>query len=405
MKKWLVSLACLMVLSQTALAIDLKRGLPTDTWVTWPSEREWSEAGFLKTYPEWRKTYGPQDLANAKVAGFDFIRLGLDPAPFIHQPSPAKTALMIKGMNATIAEILASGLNVVVDIHTIPVSGRAVGTESYLANAKSFNRYLSLISMLGQALATQDPARVAFEPINEPTIDCSWETTSAARWPAMAVKLHATARRAAPKLPIIIHGGCWGGSDGLIKLKPSAFRDPNIIWSFHSYAPFLLTHQGASWTDGSTKYMSGLRYPPVPADQARILEESLARVAAADLTPARKEELSAEIKRDINNFFTPGFIENEMSQPFRDVSTWTKINKIPADHILLGEFGVIKADLAAITPDEIRAPIIEATRKYAESYGYAWSIWHWGGSFGITNEETKREFTPIIMQALGMKKP
>jgi hypothetical protein len=34
-----------------------------------------------------------------------------------------------------------------------------------------------------------------------------------------------------------------------VKLNPHAFRDGNIYWSFHSYEPFVVGHQGASWVE------------------------------------------------------------------------------------------------------------------------------------------------------------
>ncbi len=47
----------------------------------------------------------------------------------------------------------------------------------------------------------------------------------------------------------------------------------NLIWSFHSYAPFILTHQGAGWTGDVSPYATGLPYPPFGENKAAVDEK------------------------------------------------------------------------------------------------------------------------------------
>jgi endoglucanase len=46
------------------------------------------------------------------------------------------------------------------------------------------------------------------------------------------------------------------------RIDPREFPDDNLIWTFHSYEPFLLTHQGATWAGDFIPYVTGLPYPP-----------------------------------------------------------------------------------------------------------------------------------------------
>ncbi|HRY27193.1 MAG TPA: NAD(+)/NADH kinase, partial [Geminicoccaceae bacterium] len=82
---------------------------------------------------------------------------------------------------------------------------------------------------------------------------------------------------------LVVSGACWGGADGLVALDPSRFPDDNLVWSFHSYAPFILTHQGAGWTGDISPYATGLPYPPYGAnarETAAALKAIRARVRA-----------------------------------------------------------------------------------------------------------------------------
>ena len=51
----------------------------------------------------------------------------------------------------------------------------------------------------------------------------------------------------------------------MIDSKP--FDDPNIIYTFHYYDPFIFTHQGATW---SAKGLPELKGVPFPADGREI---------------------------------------------------------------------------------------------------------------------------------------
>ena len=197
--------------SYAAETIVLKRGLPTDIWLTWPTDERLDEPGLIAKFPEYRQEYQGQEFHMAKKAGFDFIRLTIDPAIFLYNRTPEKTAKLIAGMKIAIAEIQAAGLNVVVDMHSIPRVGTSPGTFQVMENAALFKTYLAVIADIGKSLAGYDAMQVAFEPMNEPTADCEWDMKSGdkPKWPAMLKQLHGAARAAAPKLTLILSGGCW----------------------------------------------------------------------------------------------------------------------------------------------------------------------------------------------------
>jgi endoglucanase len=380
----------------------MQRGIATEPWTTWPGEAEWTPAA-LTPFPEWRRFADVTALQRLKAAGFDFVRLALDPAPVLAPTRPMSEATFVAETKASLRLIQSAGLNVIVDLHAIPVTPgwRPTGTQSYLQDAQSFGAYVDLIEQVATALADEDPARVSLELMNEPTIDCPYSEVSD-RWPAMLATLHRRARQAAPKLTLILSGACWGGAEGLEQLQPAAFADDNIIWSFHSYDPFVVTHQGASWNDGPESFISGLRFPPDLTQGAEVITAALDRIWAKDMTLQRRVDLIKQLSKTLAVYFASGDGSSLVDASFAKVEAWAQRNTIPASRILLGEFGVILTSGSAQTPPETRVKLIAAMRRAAEARGFAWSIWCWSGSFATVESDTDRRLRPDLLEALGL---
>src|SRR5919198_6696518 len=72
-----------------AATFSMKRGLNLDLWMTWPQEDRWGEPETMLPFPEWRQKLTDKDLAALKAAGFDFLRMPVDPAPFLSKRTAA----------------------------------------------------------------------------------------------------------------------------------------------------------------------------------------------------------------------------------------------------------------------------------------------------------------------------
>jgi hypothetical protein len=183
---------------------------------------------------------------------------------------------------------------------------------------------------------------VAFEPINEPMIDCPWDGNSR-RWPAMAQKLHATARAAAPKLTIVMQGACWGSAEGLADLDPAKFNDRNIIWSFHTYDPMIFTHQGASWVDGPPKFVRNLTYPPQATDKKKIIDATVQAINRSNMSTSNKVQLITDAKAELNDYFSTAELKPAMEQPGRKstrsrIPEFLLVNSVSSAVILAAPF-------------------------------------------------------------------
>jgi endoglucanase len=403
-RSWVVTFAFLFLIlvRGDAHAIDFKHGLSTDVWTTWPDRAELISKASLNEFPEWRTQVSRAEIEALRKAGFDFVRLTVDPSVFLHKPSAAKTQILLDGVKKGIATLQSSGLQVIVDVHAIPGDTSQTGIGDYLNDEKRFVEYLALVTEIGRAIAKEDPEQVAFEPINEPSIDCGTSAKDL-RWPAMAKRLHATARAAAPKLTIIMQGACNGSADGLTALKPSNFADNRIIWSFHSFEPRIFTHQGASWATGIERYIDGLSYPPKMSEKQVVAERATISIRDSGFAKDEEQRRLTELKTALDDYYAPGRAKAMIQAPFDKVANWAKINNIPGEKILVGEIGVIRGDLFKSVPNRTRGAYFADTISAIEKNGWAWATWGWGGTFAIVESDENRKFIPALLDAMHLQ--
>lgn len=366
-----------------AATFSAKRGINMDIWVYWPGRDKWADEKVMLPFPEWRQHVTAEELAQIKADGFDFVRMPVDPAPFLVSESADLRQKLLASVLDSAQAINAAGLKVVVDMHLIGAD--QVGTMgSVMSDPAQFDRYLELVREVGKLLAQQDPAMVAFELMNEPVVDCE---TGENRWPEMQGKLYAAARASATKLTLVMTGACWGSGEKLAQIDPSVVADDNVIWTFHFYEPFLLSSQGASWAGDLVQYVTGLPYPTSALPRVE-LDAALAAVRQKirDEAPLlRRMGMIAYLDEQMALIDTDEKLLTSMAKPFDVVVAWADKHGIKRENILLGEFGMITQDYGKpfITPPAWRAAYTRDVIKLAEDRGFAWSIWGYGGSFGL----------------------
>src|SRR4051812_29174270 len=224
-KNCLVALALLAVavLPAEAATFSMKRGLNLDRWATWPPEDRWNNPEALLPFPEGRKSLDADGLARLKGEGFDFLRMPIDPAPLLSDKAAGLRERLIASVVESARLINRAGLKVVVDMHLIPSSGRSVGMREVMDDPELFDRYVELVRTLAHALSNEDPALVAFEPMNEPVVDCDADHTNL--WPERLQRLYAAARASATQLTIVLTGACFSGAEALAKVNAKAIPD------------------------------------------------------------------------------------------------------------------------------------------------------------------------------------
>jgi endoglucanase len=385
--------------------IQLKRGFPTDTWVTWPEIDGLKADSVTAVFPEYRKFVQASDFVAAKQAGFDFVRLGVDPVVFLLDRSPARTEKLLAGVRLAVDEVLAAGLKVDLDMHTVPREHGSPGTEQIVQDDKNFTDYLTVIADVGRVVASYPKDKVAWEVLNEPTLDCAWDRKKgdALRWPKMLVDLHVAARKVAPEHTLILSGACWGGAEGLAEIDPKSVADDNVLWSFHSYDPFVFSHQGATWTGNFVAYLKDVRFPPDAKDKKIVLSNVLKSIKTSKASKEQKAAWIDEATSDLNDYYTPGRAEQHAKESMVLVDTWTKKHGVPSSRIFIGEFGAMRTEKDSDEKKADRLRFYKLLRTEAEKRGFTWSLWQWSGVMGISKDFDGRSFDPAMLAALGLK--
>lgn len=406
MIKTLMAAVCalaMLALPAGAATFSMKRGLNLDQWVTWPAEDKWGERQAILPYPEWRKFLKADDLEALKDAGFDFLRMPVDPAPFLSDRTAALRGDLFASVLDSARMINRAGLKVVVDLHLIPAGGnRKIGMSEVMDNPATFDAYVDVVRAMAKTLAREDPRLVALELMNEPIVDCDEDGTSL--WPGRQKQLFAAARASATRLTLVLTGGCYSNAASLAKVDPKAIADDNIIWAFHSYDPFLLTHQGATWAGDFIQYVTGLPYPLTAVPKARLdmaLDTIRDRIRT-EAPWARQSGLLAYLDEQVSAMDTPEKLLGVMDAPFATVDAWARANGVKPQDITLGEFGMIRKEYGNgfVMPAAYRAAYVRDMIARAEAHGFSWSVWSYGGAFGIVDAFDGEKAEPDVMDMI-----
>lgn len=383
-----------------AASFSAKRGVNLDLWTTWPDETRWNDRAVILPFPEWRRTVDVDDLAALKEAGFDFVRMPVDPAALLSAQTAGFRDLLYASVLDSARLANAAGLKVIVDLHAIPRGDDAIGTARILDDPALFDRYLDAVRRMARTVSREDPALVALGLLNEPVTGC--EGAEARAWAGQLKRLYAAARASATRTTLVLSGSCWGDAAGLAALDPRDFPDDNLIWSFHSYAPFVLTHQGATWTGGFIRWVTGLPYPPYSLPRAELdaVVAGIRERIAAEASWTERQGQLAYFDQLLADTDTPERLATTMAEPFERVSAWAKQHGVAPGDILLGEFGMIRQEYGNdhVVPGAQRAAYYRDMIGLAERHGFTWSLWSYGGAFGVVEEFDNRAAEPDVME-------
>jgi endoglucanase len=339
----------------------IRRGINLSEWFA----QVYDPKGYTKEhFQNWTTS---ADIALIKSAGFDHVRLSVNPQPMFTANHPdAIPQEYLSYLDAAVKMILDQGLSVVIDLHPEDDFKDRLKDDSFVQQFADFWRALT------RHYANWDSERVLFEILNEP------EVADPYRWYGIQAKLAAAIREGAPQHTIIAAGSRYSNDDQFLFLEP--LRDPNVIYNFHFYYPHIFTHQGATWGAYYWHWLRGVRYPSSP--------ESAAQAAAS--VPDAVDRLA--VIRYGQERWNAARIDAEISQ----VSDWAKQQRVS---VICDEFGVYRA---YADPGD-RAAWIKDVRTSLERHGIGWAMWDYSGSFGVvTKKDGKAVLDGTIVKALGL---
>jgi endoglucanase len=343
----------------------LRHGINLSEWFA----QVWDPRGYTKEhFQDWMTS---ADIALIKSAGFDHVRLSVNPQPMMDaERRPDGAAEYFGYLDNAMKMILDAGLAVELDMH--PDSD----FKARIAKEDDFvERFADFWRGVAEHYSSWDPDRVFFEILNEP------EMRDPYRWYGVEAKLAAAIRQAAPNHTIIAAGARWDDDDDMIFLEP--LRDPNVIYVFHFYEPHIFTHQGATWGAYFWRWVRGLHYPSSPenaGDVATAVPEAVHRL---------------DVIRYGQDHWDASRIEAEINQ----AADWAKQNRAP---LICNEFGVYRR----FANPQDRGRWITDVRSSLEHHDIGWAMWDYSGSFGVaTKKNGKATLDETTVRALGLKMP
>jgi hypothetical protein len=344
------------------------------------------------------RTMSPAEMRQLTEAGLDFVRLAVDPGPFL-QLTGWKRDWADRFLVDTVRSFLAAGLAVVVDLHPSDIHP-AYESKDLTAGLRSpaFQAYLGLVSRVASLLAEFGSPRVAFELMNEPTI-------APAAWQPMLEAAYRAARSRAPGLTLVLGGGNQNAVVGLTGMDMKAFADdPAVIYTYHDYDPYQYTHQGASWNAAAN--LADVPYPARARPPGESLEATRRSIAQSDMKAEGKPAAIASATRQLESYQRSGFDRADLAKTFDEVTAWARSRNIPPQRILLGEFGArLTATSGGAAQQAERERYFRDMRELAEAKGFAWSAFSYrgGGGFALARDEVGPGLDPVIARALGLR--
>jgi endoglucanase len=391
--------ACLSVTparAQKLQSTDFHRGIGIAHVMAWASIDPSASRAF--TFPPFQYPADAleRELGALHRTGFDFVRLAVDPGPFLQFRGSRRDHLDLMLLQR-VQLILSRGLAVIVDFHPSDMH------EDYRADVltrgaetKLFQDYLDLLSRTARLLDALQSRRVMLEIMNEPP-------ARPAAWRPMLEAAYNAVRSVAPHLLLLLDGG-----DAPIPENTTSFGefrdDAAAFFSFHYYEPYQFTHQGAPWM--AARYLTDVPYPALARSLQDSLDASSAAITASNLSAPEKLVAKVDARDQLESYRRSSFSRDTIKDRFQRMANWARDNNIPDNRVILGEFGAIKnAQSRNPIAHAERARWFRDVREEAEAHGFGWAAWAYRGSggFSLTPDEASLQIEPLIVQALGLR--
>jgi endoglucanase len=329
--------------------VTLSHGINITGWFRFPASRVPAAlAGYMSD----------QALADLRRAGFDFVRLAIEPAIVETQRE-----ILV----AAIRRIQHQGLTVIVSPH--PRDWRLENSETDRERLRSFWK------VLAPALRPLDVARTVPEVLNEPVFP-----NDPAGWIALQHQVLSDIRQALPDSTVVLTGQDWGSVGGLTALTPE--DDPNVIYSFHFYDPSELTSL-AAYRPGLDR--DALARLPFPADDRPRCEA----VAGESSDPPTRDLIRYYCSLDWNEMRIGAVLDQAVA--------WGRSHHA---RLVAGEFGAS----AALNP-AARVAWLHTVRTAFEARGIAWALWGYDDVMGLGVSRppgARPSLDQAVLTALGM---
>ncbi len=322
------------------------------------------------------------DIGRIKAQNFTYVRLPIATKVLFQAENPSQlNTANLSNVDNAVKAIINAGLAVVFDgIHN--------SDETFEKNLATVSGYDEKAKAYWKAIAqyfSKYPTdKIFFEVFNEPHVGTAkYNNLSLNWWWPMQLKLIQAIRQVTANHYIIAGAEGWNGRTNLTSMIP--YGETNIVYNFHTYDPFLFTHQGASWAGWEPAVTA--RAVPYPSKQP-VIDSLVKATSVQSLKDALKWYGSQKYNVDsLKNWIKPA-------------ETWAKKYNVV---VTCNEFGAYKPFAARGS----RLAWIQDMRVALEDNNIPWAMWEYDNGFGLTtyinNDRTKPETDIEVLAALGLK--
>jgi endoglucanase len=319
-----------------------------------------------------------EQLAGLRRSGIDHVRLAVDPHVLGWQPeAPADDRVFssLAELDAAVRMIADQRLAVNLDFHP--------GTESIAYLKENLARadvvLAKALLFLVRRYGALGPDALCFELMNEPHRFCGRD-----RWNELQHGLIRAVRPAAGD-HWLVASGVWDPVTSLTTIEVDP--DPRIIYGFHFYQPYVVTHQGASWEPSSARLMPFLDHVPYPSDRLGEIR--------AHIKPGADVRY---VEGQLRKYHDEGWALDRVRRELGHSADWSRDNQVP---ILCTEFGVMLPNID--TGSRLRW--LSDVSRTLTTLGIPWSLWDYcSEDFGVARcGAAPTPLDPEVARALDLR--
>jgi endoglucanase len=230
--------------------IRMKKGLNLGGWFSHFRYDQAAPDYQSRLFKHLKKFINQTDFRKIRRWGFDHVRLPLDWWNFFEpstcRPMSRSFALLDKAIDWAAHQNLC----VILNLHRLTQEGFAGQPWQNDQSLKSFKLIWEALSMRYAGRSS-----VIFELLNEPN------TPRDSDWNNFLRKAATLVHSFAPRTTLMVGSNFYHSPRKFDALEP--LPDPNVIYTFHFYAPLVFTHQQASWAEKDFSLQDMERYPSV----------------------------------------------------------------------------------------------------------------------------------------------
>ena len=188
-----------------------------------------------------------------------------------------------------------------------------------------------------------------------------------------------------PDHTLILAGDQVGKIEGLLTTKP--VDDPNVMYSFTFYDPFVLTLQGAEWlTPGWWSHLGGVPYPASP----EVIRDLMPKII--DNIPATPEPWRPAVEQVLKQYGEERWNREKVAARVQRLADWNNSHG-GGLRIWCAEFGCYQR---TIDP-AVRYRYLRDVREAFEHHGIGWAYWSYNETLTVMTPE-RQPFGPAHAQ-------